>query len=93
VGVRIDEAGREDAALAVDAGGRRVLAFELILRADGDDPFAIGCDGGVREDAGVAQLGCAARARRAGAGDDLSGVDEESLRWHLSRIYVAKSDG
>ncbi len=70
-----------------------MCALELVLRADSDDAFAFGCDGRVREDAGVVQLGCAAGARGAGAGDDLGRVDEESLRWHLSRIYVAKSDG
>src|SRR6185312_8079218 len=64
-----------------------VLAFELVLWADGRDAPAIGRNGSVREDPRVAQLRPAARARRAGAGDDLRRVDEELLRGHRRGIY------
>jgi hypothetical protein len=42
--------------------------------------------GGGGENSGVAKLGAAARARRAGARYDLRGVDEECLRRHRGGI-------
>ena len=82
VRVRVDEAGREHSAAAVDDLGARVRILEIACGSDrGDPPVAHG-DRGVPQNSGIAHLGAAARSRGAGAGDDLRRVDEE----HRSRV-------
>jgi len=77
VGVRVHEAGGEDPAIAVHARGVPELPLELRLRPNGGDAVTLDGDGGVGEDLRVEELRAAAGTRRAGAGDDLSRVDEE----------------
>jgi glycine/D-amino acid oxidase-like deaminating enzyme len=79
VGVRIDEAGSENTASAIDYFGVGIGVLDITRRTDHRDAASADGDGGVPKDSGIAHLLSFARSRGAGAGHQLRCVDEEEI--------------
>jgi hypothetical protein len=65
--MRIDETGRNNAAIAVDDIGVAVIAEQCILRPHSDDFFTVHCNGSLFENSCVGSFTAAPRVRRSRA--------------------------
>ena len=82
VRVRVDEAGREHAAVAIDECRERMRTPQRGLRSDVDDRLGVHEHGDLLPHRRVGHLASTASTTRTGAGDDLPRVDEQQLPTH-----------